>query len=64
MLEANVGDYIKKKDHYYLDGLHKDHPEVFNKNGNIKNALNLDGTLNVSKSNTAIAENRSIKDLL
>jgi len=53
---------LKKGDHYYLDGLHKNHLEVFDKNGNFKFVLNLDGSKNPSK--TASALGRNIKDIL
>ena len=38
-----------KGDYLYLDGLHMDHFEVFDKRGNLKSVLNLDGTLNTDK---------------
>jgi len=50
----NVGDYIKKGDQLYLDNLHKDHVEVFDKRGNFKAVVNLDGTINKSKTDAAI----------
>lgn len=53
---------LRKGDHYYLDGLHKDHIEVFDKNGRFLKVLNLDGTVNASKTATAVG--RSIKDIL
>lgn len=40
---------LKKGDQVYLDGLHKDHLEVFDKNGNLRTVLNLDGTINLEK---------------
>ena len=46
-------DGLKKGDLVYLDGLHKDHLEVFNKQGQIVNILNLDGTSNFNKLNKA-----------
>lgn len=45
---------LKKNDQIYLDGLHKDHLEVFDKRGNIKDVLNLDGTSNPQKFKKAI----------
>ena len=48
----NIGD-LKKGDQLYLDGLHKDHLEVFDKRGKLKNVLNLDGTSNLDKLNKA-----------
>jgi filamentous hemagglutinin len=55
----NVGDYIKKDDQFYLDGLHKDHIEVFDKRGNFRAVLNLDGSINERK--TQEAEGRKLK---
>lgn len=46
--------YLKKGDKLYLDNLHKDHLEVFDKKGNIRAVLNLDGTLNEIKTKNAI----------
>jgi len=37
----------------YLDGRYKDHFEVFNKRGKVKDVLNLDGTSNSKKFNLA-----------
>ena len=50
---------INKGDYYYLDGLHKNHIEVYNKNGNFKNVLDFDGSVNTSK--TKAAKGRTIK---
>ena len=50
---GDVGDYINKGDQFYLDGQHKDHLEVFDKRGNFKVVLNLDGTVNRAKTDTA-----------
>lgn len=40
---------LRKGDYLYVDGLHIDHFEVFDKRGNLKSGLNLDGTLNTDK---------------
>ena len=40
---------LRKGDYLYLDGLHMDHFKVFDKRGNLKSVLNLDGTLNTDK---------------
>ena len=40
---------LRKRDYLYLDGLHMDHFEVFDKRGNLKSVLNLDCTLNTDK---------------
>ena len=50
---------LKKGDQFYLDGLHKDHLEVFNKQGKFKYVLNLDGSINAAK--TASAEGRFLR---
>ncbi|MBF0313783.1 MAG: hypothetical protein HQK50_03080 [Oligoflexia bacterium] len=51
---------LKKGDQFYLDNLHKDHLEVFTKNGRFKHVLNLDGTYNVEKTAKAMKQGRSI----
>ena len=51
---------IKKGDYFYLDDLHFDHIEVFNKSGKAKKVLNLDGTENAKKTKTAIDQKRTI----
>ena len=56
-VDKNFGE-LKKGDRLYLDSMHKDHFEVFDKNGNFKMVMNLDGTKNVEK--TLKAKNRSI----
>ncbi|NIE69475.1 hemagglutinin repeat-containing protein [Pantoea sp. Acro-807] len=55
-----VGDYIAKGDKYYLDGLHKDHIEVFDSKGKVKAVLNIDGSFNDAKTKAARAEGRRI----
>ncbi|MCU7891632.1 MAG: hypothetical protein KZQ78_08440 [Candidatus Thiodiazotropha sp. (ex Ustalcina ferruginea)] len=40
---------LKKGDQFYLDSLHRDHLEVFDRNNNFKTVLNLDGTVNAAK---------------
>ncbi|MGR1252350.1 two-partner secretion domain-containing protein [Aeromonas veronii] len=55
-----VGDYIAKGDKYYLDGLHKDHIEVFDSKGRVKAVLNTDGSYNDSKTKSAIKEGRRL----
>ena len=49
----DIDDILKKGDKLYLDGRHKDHFEVFNKRGKVKDVLNLDGTSNSKKFNLA-----------
>ncbi|MHC5278726.1 T7SS effector LXG polymorphic toxin [Listeria kieliensis] len=49
-LKKNMKNFqLKKGDQVYLDGLHKDHLEVFDKKGNPLKVLNLDGTINIKK---------------
>jgi|GEM_PF-1987938 len=50
---------LKKGDQLYLDARHKNHFEVFRKNGVSKKVLNLDGTKNAAK--TVAAANRTLK---
>jgi filamentous hemagglutinin len=56
-----IGDYVKRGDQLYLDGLHKDHLEVFDSRGNFKYVLNFDGSINDSKTQSALAEGRKLK---
>ncbi|WP_241645604.1 hypothetical protein [Rosenbergiella metrosideri] len=56
-----VGDYIAKGDKYYLDGMHKNHIEVFDSTGTkVKAVLNLDGSFNDAKTKAAKAEGRRL----
>ncbi|QBP78425.1 hypothetical protein E2K99_24725 [Herbaspirillum huttiense] len=59
--ERKIGTQIKKGDQLYLDGRHKDHLEVFDKHGNFKSVLNLDGTRNEVKTNAAKAQRRRLR---
>lgn len=52
--------YLNKGSKLYLDNLHKDHLEVFDKRANAKVVLNLDGTLNVSKTEQSLKEARKL----
>lgn len=58
--KGSVGDYIAKGDKYYLDGLHKDHIEVFDSKGKVKAVLNIDGSFNDAKTKAARAEGRRL----
>ena len=49
--QGKTGNLIKKGDQLYLDAMHKNHLEVFDKNGNFKAVLNLDGAVNIEKTN-------------
>ena len=46
--------FMSNGDQFYLDGAHKNHLEVFDRNGNFKFVLNLDGTKNIDKTNSAL----------
>jgi len=59
-VEKNTVKHLKKGDHIYLEVLHKNHLEVASKQGKINYVLNLDGTMNRKKTNTAIREGRKI----
>ena len=49
-VKENLREYgLKKGDQLYLDNMHKDHLEVFDKRGNFSTVLNLDGTYNKEK---------------
>lgn len=52
--------HLEKGDKLYLDALHKDHFEVYRKNGSFKTVLNLDGTVNEAKKRAASNSRRSI----
>jgi filamentous hemagglutinin len=55
----DVGPYLKKGDQVYLDGDHKNHLEVFDRNGKSTFVMNLDGTMNAEK--TQAAKGRTLK---
>lgn len=55
-----VGDYLAKGDKFYLDGIHKNHLEVFDSKGRFKAVLNLDGSYNSAKTSKAISEGRRL----
>lgn len=57
--QNKTGDTIKKGDQLYLDAKHKYHLEVFDKNGNFKTVLNLDGSVNFDK--TKAGQGRKLK---
>ncbi|PGA71757.1 hypothetical protein COL87_11330 [Bacillus pseudomycoides] len=46
--------HLKKGDQFYLDNLHKDHIEVFDKQGNFRAVLDLDGNINIDKTKKAL----------
>lgn len=49
---------FKPGDCFYLDGLHKDHFEVFKPDGSVRTVLNLDGSVNEKKLLSAISAGR------
>lgn len=57
--QNKTGDTIKKGDQLYLDAKHKYHLGVFDKNGNFKTVLNLDGSVNFDK--TKAGQGRKLK---
>ncbi|XBS71691.1 S-type pyocin domain-containing protein [Acerihabitans sp. KWT182] len=56
----DIDSYIKHGDEFYLDGEHKNHLELFDKNGKCKLVLNLDGTRNNAKTDKALKEKRRL----
>ncbi|WP_299536984.1 filamentous hemagglutinin N-terminal domain-containing protein [uncultured Herbaspirillum sp.] len=56
-----IGNEIRNGDKLYLDGLHKDHLEVFEPTGKIRTVLNLDGTVNEIKLATARKQGRKLR---
>ena len=59
-VELAGGARLKVGDQYHLDTLHKNHLEVYNKNGNFTQAINLDGTVNVEKTQAGLKEGRRL----
>ena len=60
-LTTNIpGTDLKKGYFYYLDSLHCDHLEVFNKKLKVVGVYNLDGTFNFAKSEAAKKAGRTI----
>ncbi|MCC8458907.1 hypothetical protein [Photorhabdus aegyptia] len=55
----DIDKCIKKGDQIYLDGDHKNHLEIFDKRGNFRVVLNLDGSINDAK--TKAAEGRKLR---
>lgn len=56
----NVGA-IRQGDYFYLDGMHKDHLEVFDSRGRFSAVVNLDGTVNQSKTNAGQGRRINVK---
>ncbi|WP_256562825.1 hemagglutinin repeat-containing protein, partial [Pseudomonas sp. PA1(2017)] len=57
---SSIGDYLVKGDKFYLDGMHKNHLEVFDSKGRFKAVLNLDGSYNADKTSKALSEGRRL----
>ncbi|HGO7258275.1 TPA: DUF637 domain-containing protein [Neisseria meningitidis] len=60
LVKRNQG-LLKTDDRFYLDGQHKNHLEVFDKNGNFKFVLNMDGSLNQMKTGAAKGRKLNLK---
>lgn len=54
----DINEYLPKGRQFYLDAKHSDHIEVFDKNNKVNCVLNLDGSINSTKTDKAIAEGR------
>lgn len=55
-----IGSGINKGDNFYLDGAHaNNHIEVFSSSGKVRVVLNLDGSVNVAKTDSAVASGRT-----
>ncbi|MQL49184.1 hypothetical protein GEA64_14980 [Photorhabdus khanii] len=57
---SDINENIRKGDQFYLDGKHKNHLEVFDRRGKFVHVLNLDGSINPSKTKVAEAEGRRL----
>ena len=63
--KIEIGETVLKEGHhFYLDNLHKDHIEVFNKRGNISDVLDLSGNRLVEKLRRAEEQGRNIRNLI
>ena len=58
------GTNLKEGFFYYLDSLHRDHLEVFNKKLKVVGVYNLDGTFNQTKFEAARQAGRNIKKIM
>ena len=56
----DISKNLQKGYRIYLDSFHKDHLEVFNKRGKFISVLNLDGSLNLEKTASAMNEGRRL----
>jgi filamentous hemagglutinin len=57
---ASIGDNIRSGDKFYLDGSYMSHIEVFDSRHKAKVVLNLDGTVNESKTKVALEQKRRL----
>ena len=58
-IHTNINDFLKKGYHFYLDTLHYDHIEVFDKNKTFRHVINLDGSFNKLKTEAALLQGRA-----
>ncbi|MGU9804910.1 UNVERIFIED_CONTAM: hypothetical protein HPS20_10505 [Pseudomonas sp. CM11] len=56
-----IGKNIRKGDQVYLDNLHNDHLEVFDRFGDVRFVLNLDGSINSDKTKKALVSGRKLR---
>ncbi|WP_447768673.1 hemagglutinin repeat-containing protein [Pseudomonas kilonensis] len=59
--ENRIGKNIRKGDQIYLDNLHNDHLEVFDRFGDVRFVLNLDGSINADKTKKAVTAGRKLR---
>ncbi|UOO83192.1 S-layer family protein [Uruburuella testudinis] len=52
---------LKTGDRFYLDGQHKNHLEIFDKNGNFRFVLDMNGSVNQTKTKAAIGRKLNLK---
>ena len=60
ILKKSNNKHLRKGDLFCLDKQHKNHLEVFDRLGKGRCVLNLDGPLNIKKTNTMLAQNRTL----
>ncbi len=57
----DISQNLEKGDQFYLDGKHKNHLEVFNREDKFKHVLNLNASININKTEKADSEGRTLK---
>ncbi len=57
----DISQFLRKGDQFYLDGMHKNHLEVFDLKDKFKHVLNLDGSNNSDKTIKAQGEGRTLE---